>query len=556
MFVRVKTSRNSPKSAIQIVESIRNGKTVKQRIVRHVGTAYNDKEIDDLKNLAEHIKARMEDETQPNIFNPDELADTIIAARKKVDSEKPLPVNLRNLREEQRVITGIHEVFSSIYSEIGLDTIITSRHYAARRDLRHIVMARIANPTSKRQSVIDLTQNFGVEISLDSVYRMMDTVNEVAIDKVNKCAVETARSLLKEDINVAFYDCTTLYFESFTESDELLKNGYSKDLKFNQPQIILALLTTVSGLPIGYKLYPGNTFEGNTLCDAIKTLREEYSVKRVVFVADSAMLSKDNLAKLEEQQIEYVVGARLRSLPVIKQDEIFNESGWVDTYCNEETDESERYKELQIQNDRRLIVTYRSSRAKKDKADREKTLQKLVSRIKKSKDPASLISNFGYRKFIKTTGDATIEIDEDKVSSICKWDGMHGIVSNVKDMSASELRAHYKSLWEIEECFRISKTDLKFRPVFHWTEKRVRAHIAICFMSLLCVRYLQYQLKVQGHNYSIQSITRELNSIQTSVVKDIKTNRKYAIPSAVSEIAHIIFKHCSIKLDQVPYELN
>lgn len=384
----------------------------------------------------------------------------------------------------------------------------------------------------------------------------MDTINETAIEKVNKCAVETARSLLNEDINVAFYDCTTLHFESFTESEELLKNGYSKDLKFNQPQIILALLTTVSGLPVGYKLYPGNTFEGNTVCDAIKTLLEEYSVKSIIFVADSAMLSKDNLAKLEELQIEYVVGARLRSLPVLKQDEIFDESGWVDTYCNEETDESEKCKELQMQNDRRLIVTYRSSRSKKDKVDREKTLQKLVGRIKKSKEPSSLISNFGYRKFIKVTGDAKIEIDKDKVASICKWDGLHGIVSNIKDISSSELRAHYKSLWEIEECFRISKTDLKFRPVFHWTGKRVRAHIAICFMSLTCVRYLQYQLKVQGHCYSIKSIIRELNSIQTSVVKDIKTNRKYAIPSAISEIVHRIFKHCSIKIDQVPNELS
>lgn len=553
MFVRIKTSKNSPKKGVQIVECIRQGASVKQRIVRHVGTAFDDAELTALKNLAEHIKAKLEEETQPALFQPDQLADLVIAARAQDNGTDALDVNMRNIREEQRITTGIHEIFSSVYADIGFDNIISVRKPAARRDLRHITMARIAHPSSKRQSVIDLAHHFGIELSLSAVYRMMDALDDSVISKINTCAYTTAKSLLKDDIQVAFYDCTTLYFESFTEDDDLLKNGYSKDMKFNQPQLILALLSTTQGLPIGYKLYAGNTFEGKTLKDALDRLQNDYAIKRVVFVADSALLSKENIALLEEKEIEYIVGARLKRMGTEQQEKILDETDWITN--TESDDNGERYKEISFCEGQRTIITYRPARAKKDKADRDKTLQKLISRMKRSKDPTSLISNYGYKRFINVRGDAVLTIDEDKVASAARWDGIHGIVSNVKNMSAGELRAQYRSLWEIEECFRISKHDLKFRPVFHWTKQRVQAHVALCFMSLVCVRYLQHQLKTQGHRYSIQTIIRELCSVQTSVVKEIKTKKRYAIPSAISEIGHIIYKRCNKSYDQVPYPI-
>ena len=175
--------------------------------------------------------------------------------------------------------------------------------------------------------------------------------------------------------------------------------------------------------------------------------------------------------------------------------------------------------------------------------------------MKRSKDPTSLISNYGYKRFINVSGDAQIQIDEAKVAQAARWDGIHGIISNAKSMTAGEIRAQYRALWEIEECFRISKHDLKFRPVFHWTKQRVEAHVAICFMALVCARNLQHQLKAQGHSFSIQTIIRELNAVQCSIVKDIKTNKRYAIPSSVSEIAHIIYKRCGLSCAQVPYAL-
>lgn len=554
MFVRIKSSKNSPKRSVQIVESIRQDNKIKQHIVRHVGTALNDAELEELKRLAEHIKEKMLSDTQPSLFTPEHLAEVVIKANETVDKEAPIDVNLRNIREEQRIITGIHEIFGAVYSDVGFDNIIPVRKPAALKDLKHTVMARIANPGSKRQNVSDLVSKFGIEISLSSVYRMMDAIDDNVIKKINKCACDTAKSLLQQNVNVAFYDCTTLYFESFEEDEDLLKNGYSKDMKFNQPQLLLALLTTTDGLPLGYELYPGNTFEGTTLTDAVNRLREEYSINKIIFVADSGLLSNDNLSLLEEKGIEYIVGARLKKSSGKQQKEILSESGWVEMSSSSNEDK-ETYKELSFEEGRRMVISYRSSRAKKDKADRDKTVQKLIKRIGKSKDPTSLISNFGYKKFITVTGDAQLEINSEKLAEAQKWDGIHGIISNVKDLSATDILAQYRSLWEIEECFRISKHDLKFRPVFHWTKNRIKAHIAICFMSLLCVRYLQYHLKVQGHRYSVSAIVRELNSIQVSVVRDIKTKNRYAIPSSVSEMAHTIYKHFGRNCNQIPHTL-
>lgn len=207
---------------------------------------------------------------------------------------------------------------------------------------------------------------------------------------------------------------------------------------------------------------------------------------------------------------------------------------------------------MKLSNNRRLIVSYNPARARKDSRDRNTTIDKLLKKIKRSKDPLSLVSNYGYKKFIKVEGKTDIYLDEEKVAQAAQWDGIHGIISNVQTMEPSQLRAQYRCLWEIEECFRISKHDLKFRPIFHWTENRVKAHVAICFIALVCVRYLQYQLRVQGLAVSVKKTVRELLSVQASIVRDTKTKKRYLIPSAITELGHKIYRKCNKKYNQVP----
>ena len=271
MFVRVKSTPFSPRQSVQIVASERIGDKVTQRIVRHVGIAMNDEELVKMKELAEFIKAGLEEQSAPALFRPDELARMTIGGRKKADlsPDKPLRVDLKQLREENRVVVGIHEIYGQLFDELGFDRVVGDplRQVKTAKTIKHLVMARIANPASKRKSVIDLERDFGVKLDLSAVYRTLDYIDEQSLELIQKKAWDAARGLFAEKIDVVFYDCTTLYFESFTE-DELREKGLSKEHKFNETQVLLAMMVTRQGLPLGYRLYNGATWEGHTLKDA------------------------------------------------------------------------------------------------------------------------------------------------------------------------------------------------------------------------------------------------------------------------------------------------
>lgn len=334
MFIRVKTTPNSPRQSIQIVESYRasDGK-VKQRIVRHVGVAHSEDELKRLRDLAEYIKSNIENERQPTLFAPEQMAKMTLQGRaKQAESkeDKPLPINdLRNLQEEQRVTLGIHDIYGEVFDQLGFNSFLgrSSSAQKTHEILRDLVLARIAEPKSKRGSVKMLADHFGVEIPLEKAYRALDKLDEAAVDSLQRKALQGAQNLLKGQIDVVFYDATTLYFESFTP-DELKQNGYSKDCKFNQPQVLLALFVTQEGLPLGYEVFPGSTYEGHTLITAVEALKSRYDLKNVVFVADSGLLSQDNMELLERHKIDYIVGARLKNLPQKLQASILSSEGY------------------------------------------------------------------------------------------------------------------------------------------------------------------------------------------------------------------------------------
>lgn len=553
MFVRVKTSPNSPKKSVQIVKSVRNGKSVSQKIVRHVGTALDEEELLKLKELAEFYKAKLAAESNPTLFNPETVAQMAINARKSKEDEKSLTVNLKNLREQARVILGIHEVYGSIYKDLGFDKVIKNpqRNLSANKNLFNIVMSRIANPTSKRSSVIELEKDFGVKLSLEGVYKMMDKLDDEAIEKIELQAYSNAQKILKEKINVAFYDCTTLYFESFSE-DELKQNGYSKDMKFNQPQVLLGLISTSEGLPIGYGLYAGSQYEGSTLKDAVEKLKEKYELDKVVVVADSGLLTQENQDKIESEGLDYILGARIKNMNRKIEKQILDMS----KYRKLTEEGNEKVLEIELSQTKRLIVTYSPKRAEKDKQDREKAVKKLKEKMSKSKNPASLISNYGYKKYLTIEGETKVELDKVKLAKSALWDGLHGIVTNKKELTAEEILGYYHQLWQIEENFRISKHDLRIRPIYHWTPKRVKAHIAISFMALVCVRHLEYRVQGQYMKLSPEVIKNELLHSQCSILRDITTNKKYCLPSKTTKEMKKIYQTVGKKIDSVPFEIK
>ena len=274
MFIRTKNRENG-KVTISIVDTVRTGANVKQRAIRTVATVLP-QEVERFMAVALHIKQDLETERLPKLFPVPTLTEMLIASRKRsVGDDSPLAVNLRIMREESRIVTGIHEIYGSLYDTVGFSRVFKSCPVSGSV-MKDIVMARLARPCSKRSSAELLEKDFGISIALEKIYRMLDTLSDSKINRLQDIAWNYCKGLFTEEIKVMFYDCTTLYFESFTE-DGLRLFGYSKDHKFNQGQVLLALMVTNEGLPVGYDVFPGNMYEGNTFKKAIEKIKERYN---------------------------------------------------------------------------------------------------------------------------------------------------------------------------------------------------------------------------------------------------------------------------------------
>ena len=552
MFVRTVHQSNG-KVSILIVENIREAGKVHQKKLRHVATVLPE-EVERFKEVAEYIKAEMEHVREPKLFPTKTLAEMVISSRKNVGDDRPLPVNLSKLREEHRIVTGIHDIYGALYDTIGFSQLFKSCP-VSKDVMKDIVMARLAKPCSKRSSCELLERDFGITVSLEKIYRMLDKLTEGRIKQIQDKCWNHTRELFTDDIKIMFYDCTTLYFESFTE-DELRSFGYSKDHKFNQGQVLLALMVTKEGLPVGYDVFPGNMSEGKTFKQAIEKIKNRYQIKRAIIVADSGLLSKENIDFIVNEQFEYILGARLRTLSDSWQEKILSHTDYKKLKKDNET---LRIVTHQYSKNRSLIVTHSTKRADKDCKDREKAIERLKQKLEKSKNPQSLISNYGYKKFIAVDGEVQVRIDEEKLAKEALWDGLHGIFTNIKEkeMKAEEILTQYHGLWMVEESFRINKHDLRMRPIFHWTANRIRAHIAICFVAFALIRFLQYKiLHLTKENFSAERIREELYRIQESILRDKTNDNRYVVPSKPSQDAVKIYEVMNKQRNVVPFKLT
>ncbi len=547
MFVRVKTSPNSAGRSVQIVQSIRKADRVSQKIVRHVGMAYDDDELEKLKLLAESIKLKLEAGGQQFLFKPEEIVE--LADNGKEYPERDYIVNVKNLKEEQRLTSGIHEVYGKLFDDLGYGKVIKrpSRNKATAGIFKNIVLARVANPVSKRATVDMLEEDFGVTLDLDRVYRMMDSLDGPAIERLKNISYQNTLSLLGTKIDVIFYDATTIYFESF-EEDELKKNGFSKDHKHNQPQVLLALMVTSDGLPVDYEIFPGDTYEGHTLIPALTKIRKKYNIEKIVFVADSAMLSKNNIKMLEDLEgdnFSYIVGARLKSAASALKSRILDKSNYRKV-------KKEYYVAELADGNRRIISSYSGKRARKDARDRKRAIAKLMAKLDRSASAKSHLSNHGYRKYLKVEGKSRISLDEEKIASDAKWDGLHGVVTN-SSLAPMDVLSKYNELWNVEAAFRVTKHDLKVRPVYHWKPRRIAAHIAIRFTSYGLVKNLEYRVRLQYRKLSIEKIRQLLMKVQTSILFDSQKRIRYGLPSKMKREARKIYNALNINRSITPY---
>ena len=303
--------------------------------------------------------------------------------------------------------------------------------------------------------------------------------------QVEQIAFAHTLKILENNISVVFYDMTTLYFDA-SDEDDLRKTGFSKDGKHHKPQIFIGLLVGMGGYAIGYDIFEGNIYEGHTLIPFIEQISKKFNLNMPIVVADAGLLSKDNIKALEDNGYEYILGGRIKNESKKIKEQILTGKfidGTIKSYSK--------------QADTRLIVHYSNSRASKDAYNRQRGLKRLEKMIKSGKLSKSSINNRGYNKYLKLTGEVAIEIDYQKFNNDDAWDGLKGYITNTK-LNNQQVLDNYKNLWHIEKAFRMSKTDLRIRPIYHRLRSRIEAHICISFTAYCIYKELErvlYQAK-------------------------------------------------------------
>ena len=545
MFVRAK-QKDESRWQVQILESVREGSKVRQKTIRNIGVALNEEELHNYKKIAEAAIVSMRNAKQPvlPIFDPYDFYKPR-SKRKPVDPQ----ARVEDLQHVQTFNDGLREVFGSVFDELNFSELICDSNKDDQWNaiLKANVLARIANPESKRAASKRLEKEFGIRIPLEKTYRMMDHVekNEARIKSQIKRAT---MALFEEKVDVLFFDVTTLYFESFS-ADELRDFGFSKDCKFKETQVVLALVTAKDGMPITYKVFPGNTYEGHTLIEIVKLIKVEFEIDKTIIVADRGMFNEDNLRLLEQEKITYIVSAKLRSLTKATKQKILEEK---DYRFSVVADEAHWIKELQHKG-RRLVVTYSSKRAKKDRADRQRLVDRLMKKVKDGKvKVADVIPNRGTKKFLKVVG-GEASVDESKIATDQHWDGLHGVCTNDESQSAIALLERYRSLWTIEAAFRVNKHDLKMRPINHWTPKRIKAHIAICFIAYTVVKHTLHHLQRKGIKISLNELRQELSSVESMLFRDNALRKHYILPSNTTPLQRSIYRALGLQRYDKPY---
>jgi transposase len=481
MYLRKKPNR-SGSTSIVIIEK-RAGKVC---YIKTMGVSSNAEEIEDLCFQGRKWISQQKCE-----------CDMFLEHTRK-EEEKLVVENLLN-KVENILLNGTQMILNPLFDNIGFNVIKDDI-------LRHLVVSRICHPQSKVATVDYLKSYFDEDVELHRIYRYLDKLSDTQKDGIQKISVEHTRKVLGGKIGVVFYDVTTLYFETDC-ADNFRKTGFSKDGKHSLPQVVLGLLVSDGGYPLAYSIHEGNKYEGHTMLPIIKDFVKKFNLKDFVIVADSGLMNKENIVELEQNGYKYIVGARIKNENKAVTDWIINQNK-IDNH----------FYEYQKSEKRRLIVGFSESRSKKDAHNRAKGLKRLEKEYGSGRITKNKINKHGYNKFLTVSDDVDVQINYERIKEDEKWDGFKGYITNT-DLSASSVYEQYSELWQVERAFRVTKGVLELRPMFHFTKKRIEAHVCICFVAYKCYKELERILKASGIKLSVDKVLSIAKTITTIKVK-------------------------------------
>lgn len=480
MFIRQKKNKSGVIS-IQVIDKSSGKYTVRKTI----GSSNQASEIDVLMKKAKDF---IRQQTGLQEIDFDGSTNVISSILNNITSHK---------------LAGIDLVLGKIFDGIGFNRIEDPL-------FKDLVLYRLVYPKSKLKTTEYLYRYEQKEYSEDEIYRYLDKLNDTQKETVQNISYEHTKSILENEVNIVFYDVTTVYFEIDNE-DELRKTGFSKEGKHQNPQIVLGLLVSKNGYPLAYDIFEGNQFEGHTMLPVIDSFKSKYDLKQLVVVADSGLLSAKNIEELQSKNYEFILGARIKNESKAIKEKILA--------LDLKNGESQIIKKGSL----KLIITYSEVRARKDKYNREKGFRKLEKRVRTGKLTKTNINNRGYNKYLKLEGEIKVIIDKEKFEQDGKWDGLKGYLTNAK-MRKDDILENYNHLWRIEKAFRVSKTDLKIRPIFHRKRKRIEAHICLNFVAYKVYKELERQLKEKKSDLSPEKVIEILQSIYQIEIRNPQNN--------------------------------
>lgn len=487
MFVRKKRNRSGTISVVVVSKAHGKFKELKT-----FGVAHSDEQADVFFEQA-HLWIRSYEGQQA--FDFDE------ALVHELQDTTRLVNNIDSI-----LINGTQLLLNRIYDDIGFNQI-------SDEILRHLVIARVCQPASKLATVSYLKSYYDEDVDLNHIYRYMDRLYNTQMDIVQHISVTHTRKILGGKIGLMFYDVTTLYFET-NKTDVLREPGFSKDGKSAESQVVLGLLVSEGGYPLSYSLYNGSQYEGFTMIPMIDDFKQRFSLgKDFIIVADSGLMNKANIELLRQANYKYVIGARIK-----------NESTTVKEWILRQPKEESTYSEYKRNNGERLILSYSVARAKKDAYNRERGVERLRKAYKSGKLTKQEVNKRGYNKFLEISKDIEVSISQQKIDDDCKWDGLKGYITNTT-LDAARVISEYRGLWVVERAFRISKGTLDMRPIFHFTERRIEAHVCICFAAYKVYKELERIIKMIGIDRSVEQVI-DISKTITTIRINMPQNRK------------------------------
>ena len=461
--------------------------------------------------------------------------------------------------------------YSQLWKELGIEGCIEEAENDSKLTFSLVqttflmVCQHLLEPMSKLATFEGQGRYFNMpDISLHHMYRALErlskTKEEIEMGLFQYNYIRTNKS-----VEVVFYDLTTIHFESQLADEELRSFGFSKAGKYNEVQVVLGMVIDSSGMPVGYELFKGNTYEGHTIVKTLEKIKQRFRIRRVVIVADRGLNYKDGLNKIKAAGYGYIMAAKIKGSSAAMQKKIFNDKGFIDIYDKEGNLEL-KYKVMGHENiftdekgvrhvlQENMVVTYSPKRARKDESDRERTIEKARNLLENPERIATT-NKRGGRKYINQTSKDKDKphyaLAENKIEQDAKFDGYYVIQTSEKSMGVLEVMDAYHTLWKIEESFRIMKSTLEIRPVYHSNPERIKGHFVVCFLAFLLERKMELLLKdsnitEEGCTSSPQKIQEALNTMQLAAVPTSQGEKFIKVKP--HDLAKKIFKHLKIDM--------